>query len=29
VHVGPLVNHRECIAVASKRDATDHAKVGM
>jgi hypothetical protein len=29
VHVGPLVNHREHIAVASKRDATDHAKVGM
>jgi hypothetical protein len=29
VHVGPLVNHRECIAVASKRDATDHTKVGM
>ena len=29
VHVGPLVNHRECTAVASKRDATDHAKVGM
>jgi hypothetical protein len=29
VHIGALVDHRKYITVASKRDASDHTKVGM